>query len=139
MPKKELDEMFEKAKEIGIDVYGGSRQGMYLVVHDNCKYPISTDASVMGPRNDFPGPIMGDIEVPMRMLTCMRKRAGEKARERESERVGWVGRMGAGRWSGGPSARAGSISIATAEHNACARVSPLYPGHNGRYKCKRCA
>ena len=25
------------------------------VVHDNCKYPLSTDASVLGPRSDFPG------------------------------------------------------------------------------------
>jgi hypothetical protein len=53
--KAELDQMFDKSKELGIDAYGGSRQGMYLVVHDNCKYPLSTDASVMGPRTDFPG------------------------------------------------------------------------------------
>lgn len=60
--KQELDQMFDKAKELGIDAYGGSRQGMYLVVHDNCKYPISTDASVIGPRNDFPGFVSGDVE-----------------------------------------------------------------------------
>lgn len=54
--------MFDKAKELGIDAYGGSRQGMYLVVHDNCKYPISTDASVLGPRSDFPGPLLGEVE-----------------------------------------------------------------------------
>jgi hypothetical protein len=40
----------------------GACQGMYLVVHDKCKYPISTDASVMGPRSDFPGPLLGDVE-----------------------------------------------------------------------------
>ena len=35
---------------------------MYLVVHDKCKYPLSTDASVLGPRSDFPGPLLGEIE-----------------------------------------------------------------------------
>jgi hypothetical protein len=43
----ELDEMFAKAKELGIDKYGGDRAGMYMVVHAGCKYPVSTDASVM--------------------------------------------------------------------------------------------
>ena len=56
--------MFDKAKELGIDRYGGDRvtlgflapmlkspvlqAGMYMVKHDGCVYPVSTDASVMG-------------------------------------------------------------------------------------------
>lgn len=32
-----------------------SLSNKFQVVHDKCKYPISTDASVMGPRTDFPG------------------------------------------------------------------------------------
>jgi hypothetical protein len=54
--------MFDKARELGIDKYGGDRAGMYLVKHDGCQYPISTDAAVMGPRSDFPGPLMDKIE-----------------------------------------------------------------------------
>ncbi|EKX52148.1 hypothetical protein GUITHDRAFT_133874 [Guillardia theta CCMP2712] len=59
--KAELDEMFDKAKELGIDRYGGDRAGMYMVKHDGCEYPVSTDASVMGPRSDFPGPLMDKV------------------------------------------------------------------------------
>jgi len=35
---------------------------MYMVKHEGCKYPISTDASVMGPRSDWPGPLTSPVE-----------------------------------------------------------------------------
>mmetsp|Transcript_47718 Transcript_47718/g.113574 ORF Transcript_47718/g.113574 Transcript_47718/m.113574 type:complete len:366 (-) Transcript_47718:208-1305(-) len=59
----ELEQMFDKAREVGIDKYGGDKGGMYLVKHDGCMYPVSTDASVMGPRSDFPGPLLDKVEL----------------------------------------------------------------------------
>eukprot|EP00612_Vaucheria_litorea_P005914 CAMPEP_0171460566 /NCGR_PEP_ID=MMETSP0945-20130129/5382_1 /TAXON_ID=109269 /ORGANISM="Vaucheria litorea, Strain CCMP2940" /LENGTH=250 /DNA_ID=CAMNT_0011986777 /DNA_START=284 /DNA_END=1033 /DNA_ORIENTATION=+ len=45
--ESELDEMWQRAERLGIAQYGGNRQEMQLVNHQNCRYPLTTDDDVI--------------------------------------------------------------------------------------------
>mmetsp|Transcript_107628 Transcript_107628/g.303110 ORF Transcript_107628/g.303110 Transcript_107628/m.303110 type:complete len:892 (+) Transcript_107628:73-2748(+) len=47
-----LREMFVRARALGLEPYGSN--DMHIVEHEGCRYPVSTDASWMGNRPEWP-------------------------------------------------------------------------------------
>eukprot|EP00929_Paragymnodinium_shiwhaense_P069333 TRINITY_DN3497_c0_g1_i1.p1 TRINITY_DN3497_c0_g1~~TRINITY_DN3497_c0_g1_i1.p1 ORF type:complete len:905 (+),score=212.67 TRINITY_DN3497_c0_g1_i1:59-2773(+) len=56
VPPTMLHEMFVKARALGLEPYGSN--DMHVVNHEGCRYPSSTDSSVLGQSFTFPSPVL---------------------------------------------------------------------------------
>ncbi|CAM9125387.1 unnamed protein product [Choristocarpus tenellus] len=45
--QRTLDNMFQRAMELGLAQYGGNKEEMNIVQHEGCQYPLSTDRSII--------------------------------------------------------------------------------------------